>query len=403
MRTILLATGWLTIITPFAVHGLGLRIPDQDPRAIARGNAFVATADNPSAIYYNPAGITQLSGHQMSLDSYVISLRSEYESSGYEAKTRERIQMVPQAYYTYSRTNWPVAFGLGLYAPYGLGLQWPDDVRFQATTTRGELIYLTLNPVVAWKIHPNLSLAVGPTFSDGKADLRRRPGLPSPPFPPGSIGQFKFTGDDTDVGYNAGLRWQPREEHAFGATYRSATTMNFDGHTYLNTPGGTLVDSASARMSFPQQIVVGYSYRPTPVWNLEVNVDWTDWDVLNDVVLKQSKSAPQAIPFNYQSSFLYEFGVTRVLTHGYAVSGGYLFSGNSVPTRSWSPGVPDSDRHIFSVGLGKQYEHLRWDAGYQFAYGPTRSINTAAAIAGSFNGDYTFFSHALALSLGIAF
>ena len=37
-------------------------LPDQDAFVIGRGMAFVATADNPSAIYYNPAGITQLSG-----------------------------------------------------------------------------------------------------------------------------------------------------------------------------------------------------------------------------------------------------------------------------------------------------------------------------------------------------
>src|SRR6266516_8169810 len=47
---------------PAGALALGVRIPNQDPVAIARGNAFVATADNPSAIYYNPAGISQLQG-----------------------------------------------------------------------------------------------------------------------------------------------------------------------------------------------------------------------------------------------------------------------------------------------------------------------------------------------------
>jgi hypothetical protein len=34
----------------------GFRLPNQNPEAIARGNAFVATADNPGD-HYNPAGI----------------------------------------------------------------------------------------------------------------------------------------------------------------------------------------------------------------------------------------------------------------------------------------------------------------------------------------------------------
>ena len=40
--------------------GLGSQIPDQDAAATARGDAFAATADNPSAIFYNPAGLTQM-------------------------------------------------------------------------------------------------------------------------------------------------------------------------------------------------------------------------------------------------------------------------------------------------------------------------------------------------------
>ena len=58
----------------------GFDLPDQDAFAVARGMAFVATADNPSAIYYNPAGLTQLQGHNVRLGVYGISLEPSYES-----------------------------------------------------------------------------------------------------------------------------------------------------------------------------------------------------------------------------------------------------------------------------------------------------------------------------------
>ena len=79
------------------VHGVAFRLPNQDPEAIARGNAFVATADNPSAIYYNPAGITQLEGHQISAGMYLVSAGTEYTSPlGIRAKTDTTFQPVPQ-------------------------------------------------------------------------------------------------------------------------------------------------------------------------------------------------------------------------------------------------------------------------------------------------------------------
>ena len=55
------------MLTIFGIRSTGLfangfRPPDQDAFATARGEAFAAAADNASAIYYNPAGISQLEG-----------------------------------------------------------------------------------------------------------------------------------------------------------------------------------------------------------------------------------------------------------------------------------------------------------------------------------------------------
>jgi long-chain fatty acid transport protein len=66
----------MLLFGPAAAFGLGIRIVDQDALATSRGDAFSATADNPSAIYYNPAGITQLEGTEFRLGAYGISLES---------------------------------------------------------------------------------------------------------------------------------------------------------------------------------------------------------------------------------------------------------------------------------------------------------------------------------------
>src|SRR5271169_2435623 len=100
-------------------NAVGLRDPNQDPDAIARGNAFVATADNPSAIYYNPAGITQLDGMNARAGVYLISAGVDYESpSGAKASVNSDFNAVPQLYYVASPKDFPLSFGLGVYAPY---------------------------------------------------------------------------------------------------------------------------------------------------------------------------------------------------------------------------------------------------------------------------------------------
>src|SRR5664280_3773860 len=67
---------------PFTSPATGFRLPDQDAFATARGEAFVATADNPSAIFYNPAGITQLDGSNVRGGIYGIYLDPSYRRPG---------------------------------------------------------------------------------------------------------------------------------------------------------------------------------------------------------------------------------------------------------------------------------------------------------------------------------
>jgi long-chain fatty acid transport protein len=81
----------------------GCRLPDQDAFATARGEAFVATADNASAIYYNPAGISQLKGGNFRGRIYGIYLPVSYKSpSGRSFNNEKDLQAVPRLFFTYT-------------------------------------------------------------------------------------------------------------------------------------------------------------------------------------------------------------------------------------------------------------------------------------------------------------
>ncbi len=164
MRTKSTLRIYLTCLGAFSLSAAGawsgaFRLPDQDAYATARGEAFAATADNPSAIYYNPAGITQLEGHQVRGGVYGIWFQSTFESAGGAvSRTDAKVNPVPQIFYAYSPTNLPVAFGLGAYSPYGLSQEWPEDTGFRTLAIKGSLSYMTANPVVAWRVTPSMSL-----------------------------------------------------------------------------------------------------------------------------------------------------------------------------------------------------------------------------------------------------
>lgn len=403
-RRIVLWTSLAVIGSTAAVLGNGYRLPDQDAEATARGEAFAATADSPSAIYYNPAGIAQLPGMNVKAGVYAISLDTTFNSpSGGSYDTKSALNAAPQAFFTYGLDSLPLSFGLGFYAPYGLGVEWPQDTGFRSIALKTDLTYLSLNPVVAWRILTNLSVAIGPTFNYSQIEITQ--GVT--PFPNNDESILK--GDAWAYGFNAGILWQPIPQLSFGINYRSKTTMDYGGNTRINfvipPPGfpSQLEMDSHASLPFPQNAVVGVSYRPTPKWNFEFDADWTDWDQVKTVNVEQA--IPTTFVLNYKSSFYYEFGVTRYLKGGWQISGGYIFNENSVPDSTFSPLVPDQDRHFFSVGGGYRGKHFSFNAAYQFGYGPSRTVvgSAPSAVGQSADGQYEYFSNAFALSAGWQF
>lgn len=388
------------LITPAVLSASAVRIGFKDAEATARGNAFAATADSPAAIYYNPAGLTQINGQAISATAYAIQLESDYTSpAGVTSTMHREFKTVPQLYYACSPEGEPWAFGIGAYAPFGLSTEWADTSDFATLATKSELNTLALAAVFAWEITPTLSVGAGPVFHRADGDLRRN-------FTPAN--EYFFEGDGEALGFSAGLRWQPSERHAFGVSYQHHHTINLKGTTGIS--GILPAQHAEADFQFPEVIIVGYSFRPVPGWNLEVNVDWTNWDRVNRLTIDTAPPLASTQPFDWRSSFFYDFGVTREFTNGFSVSAGYTFAENSVPDSTYSPAVPDADRHILSLGLGYKRGALALHLNYQYAYSPERTVEgSPAAPLGSFpagqsgDGAYRNRYHAISTSLSYEF
>ena len=401
----------------------GFRLADQDAFATGRGEAFVATADNPSAVYYNPAGITQLPGLQARGGFYGICYDQSYVSTkpanaGSEYHSGYSCAVVPQFFCTCTPEAGSVTFGLGLYAPYGGAMSWPEDTGFRTDGLKSSLTYLTFNPVVAFRVLPSLSLAAGVMANYGQVKLEQ--GILAnynAPF----YNFFRFKGCNWAVSYNGGVLWQPVQQLSFGATIRSPATFKMEGETTFVLPPGTPTTqhrNAHAYFKFPLTTTFGVSCRPTPQWNLEFNADYTDWSSMGRVVIYQQ--TPPAIPnginqnppvnLYWRESWMYSFGVTRYFDNGWHASAGYVYNESSVPDEYYAPLVSDLDRHFISAGLGHKGKRFSFDVAYQFGYGPPHTVvgsrpsSQASSLSGqTADGTYEFISHAAIVSVGMNF
>jgi long-chain fatty acid transport protein len=277
----------------------------------------------------------------------------------------------------------------------------------------GALKYLTVNPVVALRVLPSLSVGAGVMVNYAKIEMSQ--GLGRYQFP--STNFFNYNGEGWSVGYNLGVLWQQHEKISLGLSFRSSAKVTTEGHTDFELQPVIQHNfrSAQAEFNFPLTAVGGISYRPTPKWNLEFDANFTDWNSFGTVNLHQASPPPPLrtevpVKLDWQGSWIYEFGATRYFDNGWHISGGYALNENSVPNNYYTPLAADMDRDFFSIGAGHKGKTFDFDLAYQLGYGPPQTVtgsqpsSTPGRSAGqSANGTYGFNSSALMLTIGMHF
>jgi len=197
---------------------------------------------------------------------------------------------------------------------------------------------------------------------------------------------------------------------SFGLNYRYATEIDYSGHSETSPaapfPPYYPSTRTQASLRFPQFVAAGISFRPTENWNLEFDLDWTDWDSLNKTVFRGTPfhGTPFGDPvfvWNYTSSFMYNFGITRQLGKGYFATIGYIYSENSSPDKDFNPIVPDSDLHLGSLGFGHHGQRWDWAIGYTLAYNSGREVKSD--INPLANGTYRTLNNAVNLAVTYKF
>ncbi len=392
MKSRILASGMLAL-APGLASGAGYYLPNQDAFATARGNAFVATADSAAAVHYNPAGLVQLDRPEAEVGVYAIVLGNEARVGGQSVEAKNELQAAPHFYFG-APINDKLSYGFGLNSPFGLGTDWGRYNNFSPVVTEARLLFASATAAIAYKLNDQLS--IGASLSANYADLKLEQGLRSNPVTaiPGSY--LRFEGDDFGIAGSVGILWQPCPQHSFGLNYTAGSNYNLSGRTDSNLLG--IDTSADFEFMTPDRVAAGYSYRPAPQWNIEANVEWLNWDSLNSLTLKSDKiggASSLEVPFNWESSFIYELGVSYTTQAGYILSAGYDFNESAQPDTNFTPGVSDGNRNWFNVGIGRKYERSAWSLAYQFGYS-NRTVD--GAIDPLANGKYESRHNALILS-----
>ncbi|MCX5844195.1 MAG: outer membrane protein transport protein [Deltaproteobacteria bacterium] len=383
--------------------------PVEGSKAAAMGAAFVAVADDPSTIAHNPAGLTNLKGTNIYGGATVMFPTTRYESpSGTSEDTLHQVFLPPHFYITSYFNTERTYFGVGVFSPFGIGgRKWSEQGLTRYAATESAVATLCINPALAWKVHPRVSVGIGAFFLGEKSIAEK---MVNQSALGASDGRMSLKGEGGGWGYNLGLILFPGEEFSFGLAYRSgvrvkeSSTLSLENIAPALQPyfgGSTFNTDADTVIHFPPVVNIGMAWRPTKSLTFSFDAEWTGWSSFDRMDLRLRKEVPQAgltsssTSLDWKDVWVIKVGAEYQVTNQFSLRTGYAYVQSPVPESTLNPGSPEADRHLVSVGVGYKISRFTLDAFYMADIAKKRQVQNS-----TLSGKYESFTHTIGFSVG---
>lgn len=405
--------------------GAGFALYEGSARGNALGGTLVGRADDPSAIYYNPAGITQLPGLQLMaggtviLPSTTLNTVNLYDGGKAETDTEDNVWFPPHLYATYQFSD-NLWFGAGLYSRFGLGTEFDENWVGRYNSYNAQIQTLTFNPNVAVKLGDHWSIAAGVNVmwfdlkleqkidatgifvKGGKGDALAAMGIPTTVNDPRTNlldVDSSLEGDTFGYGFNLALHYKPFDWLAAGISYQSQVKQNIDDGDADFSKSATLSaipgtdawfndTGASGTVKLPDMYSFGLMVKPIERLSVEAGLTYTRWSTYDQLRIKYEDpiiiapvaggvlSVDEAVKVkDWTNVWRYQVGVEYKATDWLDLRLGYIFDESPIPNETVDYLVPASDRHLYNTGLGFHWNKYTLDFSYTYLMIEDRDIS----------------------------
>jgi long-chain fatty acid transport protein len=427
LHAIAVAVATATVLTTQQIQASGFAVPELSVLGVGTANALVANPDDPGAIPYNPAAIAFHQQSVWSAGTLLINpnftVRTDTGKHDSEGAEWHALPLLNAAVHVDDK--W--ALGMSVNAPFGLETRWPVGtfpeltreaplpaplpeltvpLSAQPTQSKAEIIDFT--PTLTYAINDSLAVAAGANIYWVKS------------------AQFNSTltqvdGDGSGFGFNVSAMFV-QDALSLGLNFHSSATLALEGFYTATNP--TLVQiyqgtngmvgippsqSAELDLDLPWRLQLGVRYEITD--DIAAEVDWTrtGWSEFQELRIDLKPGGTLVSDRNeWNDANAYRFGVTYQVHPNTQLRFGYSYDETPQGDDYFTPRIPDSDRHLFALGLGQSLgQGWELEAAYMYVMNEERDYTGARPYTGgatngttAYAGDYD--AHAHLISLGIS-
>lgn len=386
----------------------GLNLNSLGTKALAMGGAFVGLADDFSAIYWNPAGMTIFSKKNFGFYATDIIPSNSYQLIPdvpgvgpvilVNADSTSKHYLSGLAAY-YHPINEKFVAGFGIYVPSGLGAEW-DGADFAVLSGgnpslewSSKIGLITFSPALAYKVNEKLSVGGSLNINYGTFDIAMYAGETEAPLPVVDLGQYEESLSGWGVGLTLSAMFKPIERLSVGATFRTASTVKFNGDATISgmtdlgaalpIPEPLNVTSDVERdITWPLWFAAGVAFKPMEELTLTGDLQWTQWSkidtidtVYNDAFwsVMMAYSDEDSRPMDWSDALQVRLGAEYRMKN-YAFRCGYYYDPSPAPDTTMNVLLPSYDFNVITLGFGYNLNGLQLDFGLEYLIGKERSV-----------------------------
>jgi long-chain fatty acid transport protein len=404
MRRALLVGAAATLVGTWSdgASAAGFQLIEQNASGL--GNAYAgqaAAAEDASAIYFNPAGLSRVPGRQVAGTLHLIKPESEFNNTGSCAPyvgagvgtstcpfgpngnlghvaggnggDAGDLAIVPNGYVSWELLSNQLWLGIGINVPFGLKTEWDSNWIGRFHAIKSEVQTINVNPTVAWKINNMFSIGAGINAQRLEAELSNAVSYRAVALatgiggiiagtPAGSEGMATVQGDDWGWGWNAGVMVNFSPATRLGVSYRSRVKYEIEGNaTFDNRPAALAVvpqvgdGNIRADITLPDTLSVALAHQVNQQVQFLADWTWTGWDSIQDLNIVRTSGALSgqtlaSTALRFKDSWRVGLGANYELNPAWTLRVGVAYDKTPVTDEFRTPRLPDTDRTWLAAG-----------------------------------------------------
>lgn len=391
-------------VVPASAFAGGFALNEQSASAMGVANAgSAANPENATTVLFNPAGMSQLSGTNLSFGAAVLDIDAEAKD---DARASNQLGLpvpgssggdiadpavLPNVYMTHEVSD-SVDIGFGIHAPFGLAADYDDDFAGRYFADKTELTAISFSPSIAVSNGSGLSMGAGINILYAEGKLTRfqdnsaasvavtaPSGTPNPGFY--DQGYADVEGSDVGVTFRVGFLYDLSGRTQFGLMAQTGTELNLEGDAeltnYVNPALGVVTptnatEKVTVPLAIPESITLGARHRLTDAVTLLAGATYAKWSRFEelDIVSREAGGevtrAPQEgavlshVTEQWQNTWQFNLGAVWQATPQWAFKTGYAFDESPVNESYVTARIPSNDRHWLTLGAQWTDEPSGW-------------------------------------------